>query len=83
MLLLWFSIANYKNLFLSKKSNLPRAALDLASVEKGQEIPDNTAPEGYLPFLSRTTIGTLSWNLWTNYKVTKTWACRFCHSLLE
>ena len=30
--------------------------LDLAWVEKGEVIPDNTAPKSYLHFLSRTTI---------------------------
>ena len=39
----------HKNLFLRKKSNRPRAALDLAKVEKGEVIPDNTAPKSYLP----------------------------------
>ena len=39
----------YKKLFLRKKSNRPRAALDLAIVEKGEVIPDNTAPNSYLP----------------------------------
>ena len=36
--------------FISKKkSSWPRAALDLAWVEKGEVIPDNTAPKSYLP----------------------------------
>ena len=36
--------------FISKKkSNRPRAALDLVRMEKGEVIPDNTAPKGFLP----------------------------------
>ena len=35
--------------FISKKkSSLPHAALDLAKVEKGEVIPDNTAQKCYL-----------------------------------
>ena len=30
-----------------KKSSRPRAALDLARVEKGEVIPDNAAPKNY------------------------------------
>ena len=51
-----------KNLFLRKKSSRPCAALDQARVEKGEIIPENTAPKSYLLFLSRTTIGVLSTN---------------------
>ena len=32
----------------NKNSNQPRAALDLARVEKGEVIPYNTAPKSYL-----------------------------------
>ena len=52
----------YKNLFLRKKSSRTRAALDLARVEKGEVIPDSAAPKSDFPFLSRTTIQTLSKN---------------------
>ena len=34
-----------ENLFLRKKSSWPRAALDLAWVVKGEEIPDSAAPK--------------------------------------
>ena len=30
------------------ESNRPRATLDMARVEKGEVIPDNTAPKSYL-----------------------------------
>ena len=63
--------SDYKNLFLRKKSSQPGAALDLARVEKGEVIPDNTAPKNYLLFLSRTTIGTLSTNSGTKLKTGK------------
>ena len=45
---------------MSKKKNYtrPRAALDLDRVEKGELIPDFTAPKSYLLFLS-TTVETL------------------------
>ena len=46
-----FDKPNYKNLFLRKKSNRPRAELDLARVEKGEVIPDNTAPKSYFPLI--------------------------------
>ena len=39
-----------KNLYLRKKSSWPRAALDLARVEKGEVILNNTAPKSYLKF---------------------------------
>ena len=38
-----------KNSFMRKKSNRPRAALDLVTVEKGEGIPNNTAPRKKLP----------------------------------
>ena len=41
--------SDYKNLFQRKKSNRPRAALDLARVEKGEVLPDSTAPKYYFP----------------------------------
>ena len=34
-----------KNLFLRKKSSLPRAAFDLARVEKGEVILDSAVPK--------------------------------------
>ena len=40
----------YENLFLRKKSSPTRAALDLASMEKGEEIPDNTTPKSFPTF---------------------------------
>ena len=60
-----------RNLFLKKKSSWPRADIDLARVEKGKGIPDNTAPKSYLLFLSRTTIENLSTNLGTEQKAGK------------
>ena len=56
---------DYKNLSLRKKSSLPRTALDLARVEKGEGIPDNTAPKSCILLLSITTIETLSTNAGT------------------
>ena len=40
---------SYETLFLRKKSSRPRAALDLPRVEKGEVIPENTAPKSYPP----------------------------------
>ena len=38
-------MAWYKNVFLRKKLKRPRAALDLAGMEKEVVIPDNAAPK--------------------------------------
>ena len=74
----------YKNLFLKKESSQPRAALDLARVEKSEGIPDNTAPKSYLLFLSRTNTGALSTNSGTKLKARKLKPAKsFRHSLLE
>ena len=74
----------YKNLFQRKKSRRPCAALDLASVEKRELIPDNKSPKGYHQFLSRTTIETLSTNSGTKLKAEKKKpADGFRHLLLE
>ena len=51
-----------KILFLRKISSWPRAALDLARVEKGEVIPESVALKIEFLFLSRTTIQTLSTN---------------------
>ena len=40
-------IGNIWKFISSKKSNRPRAALDLARVEKEEVIPDNTAPKSH------------------------------------
>ena len=42
----------YKDLFLRKKSSWPRAALDLAAVEKGEIIPDSAVPKSDFLFLN-------------------------------
>ena len=58
----------YKNLFLRKKSSQTRVAIDLVRVEKGEGIPDNTAPKSYLHFLSRTTIRRSVWIRGLNWR---------------
>ena len=59
-------------------------ALDLAKVEKGEGIPDNTALKNYFLFLLRTTVETLSNNSGTKLKAWKLKpAERFRHLLLE
>ena len=61
----------YKNLFLRKKSSWPRAALDLAAVEKGEVIPESAPSKTHFLFLSNY-YWTLSTNSGTRTKGTKT-----------
>ena len=49
----------------NKETNRPRAALDLARVEKGEVIPVNTAPKNYLPQFAENYYWALSTKLGT------------------
>ena len=65
-------MTNYKNLFLRKKSSWPRAALDLAGVEKGEIVPDSAAPKSEFLLFVKNYYLTFSTNSGTWNEGTKT-----------